>query len=279
MNKEIKEEFIEALGALPFKTDVRDYKLKAPVTAEEFPEEFELEPPAIKNQGSVGACVAHSIAEAVEYHNRIQEGNNTLMSTGFIYGNRRNSLNKDAGMYVREALANTAKYGDTYKSDFSENVEVPKAITLFEDRFDSLKGKAYPNRISTYFRVTSDEDIKRALMKYGPVVFAMNWYKNTKVDANGIMQVDTSSGVSGGHCMLIYGWNKDGWKIQNSWGVTWGKSGRAILPYDVKKSEAWGVTDTIVGEKEDIVVPDFNSVLGKIIAKILNFIINLFKKK
>jgi hypothetical protein len=172
---EEEKKYIEAFGALPFEEDVRDYKLKrAPAKAEAFPLEFTLVPPKVKNQGSVGSCVAHAIAETVEYHNREQEKNDTLMSTGFIYGNRRGSLNKSSGMFVREALANTCKYGTTTQQDFIENVEVPAAINLFEARFDKLKDKAFPNRFSTYFRLTSDADIKYALMHYGPVVFAMN---------------------------------------------------------------------------------------------------------
>ena len=67
-------------------------------------------------------------------------------------------------MYVREALANMCKFGNVFKEDFKENKEVPEAIDLFEERFDSLKEKAYPNRFSTYFRLTSTEDIKYALM-------------------------------------------------------------------------------------------------------------------
>ena len=200
------------------------------------------------------------------------------MSTGFIYGNRRNSLSKASGMYVREALANTCKYGTTYKEDFKENVEVPKAIDLFEQRFDELKDKAYPNRFSTYFRLTSDNDIKHALMNYGPVVFAMRWRKGIYVDNGNIMHVDQKAKATGGHCMIIYGWTEEGWKIQNSWGSSWGKNGYAILPFNVKKSEAWGVTDEVTGENPDIVKPVYNTTFARFIAKIINWIMNLFRK-
>ena len=129
-----KEKYIESFGSLPFVEDVRDYRLKKSIVKSEvFPEEFTLVPPKVKNQGAVGSCVAHAIAETVEYHNREQEKTNTLMSTGFIYGNRRNSLNKSSGMFIREALSNTCKYGTTTQKEFFENAEVPKAINLFEE--------------------------------------------------------------------------------------------------------------------------------------------------
>lgn len=173
-NNVIKEIVIEKFGSLPFRIDVRDYKLGVVCTAEMLPYEYELKRVKVKNQGSVGSCVAHSIAEVVEYHNREQENNDKQMSVGFIYGNRRNSTNKSSGMYVREALANACKYGDVYQEDFPENEEVPNAINLFEQRFNSLKDKARPNRFSTYFRLTTAEEIKYAIMNYGPVVFAMD---------------------------------------------------------------------------------------------------------
>lgn len=273
-----KEKYIESFGSLPFVEDVRDYRLKKSIVkAEVFPEEFTLVPPKVKNQGAVGSCVAHAIAETVEYHNREQEKTNTLMSTGFIYGNRRNSLNKSSGMFIREALSNTCKYGTTTQKEFFENAEVPKAINLFEERFDELKDKAFPNRLSTYFRLISDADIKHALMNYGPVVFAMTWREGIHVDSKGILQVDPTRKATGGHCMIIYGWTKDGWKIQNSWGVKWGNKGYAILPFDAKKSEAWGVTDEVVNGKGDIKKP-FNTTFMRWIAKIFNWIVNLFKK-
>ena len=171
--EEIK--FNPCFGALEETTDVRDYKLKVKLASTyEFPEYFELNMCEIKNQGSVGSCVAHSIAETIEFHNKVQENITDKVSVGFIYGNRRGSLNKGSGMYVRQALHNTCKYGDVFNSLFPENIEVPGIINLFESRFESLKDKASPNRFSTYFRLSSDNDIKYALMNYGPVVFAMN---------------------------------------------------------------------------------------------------------
>ena len=167
------DSFIKIFGALPEYIDVRDYTLKK-TNKEDFPLEFLLHPGEVKSQGPVGSCVAHSIAEVVEYFNKEQEKTADKFSTGFIYGNRRNSLNKGSGMYVREALHNTCKYGDVLLKDFNENKEVPEVIQLFEERFEQLKDKAYPNRISTYFRLKTEEDIKYALLHYGPVIFAMN---------------------------------------------------------------------------------------------------------
>lgn len=276
----MNKKFIEALGSRPFRIDVRDYKLrKSPKVGEYYPKEFSLDTIRVKSQGSVSSCVAHAICEVNEYHNRRQERTNRVMSTGFIYGNRRNSLNKSSGMYVREALSNMCKYGNVLKEDFSENVEVPEAISLFEDKFELLKDKAYPNRFSSYFRLSKIDDIKYSLMNYGPVVFAMNWREGITVNKDGVMQINKKANKTGGHCMMIYGWNEKGWLIQNSWGISWGKEGRAILPFDIKLSEVWGVTDEITYENSDIKKSNYNTTFKRFIAKVLNFFLNLFRGK
>lgn len=182
-------------------------------------------------------------------------------------------------MYIREALANTCKYGDVLLKDFKENVETPEAIDLFEKKFDNLKDKAYPNRFSTYFRLKSEEDIKYALMHYGPVVFAIDWYSDIKVDADGIMRTtQEKKNITGGHCMMIYGWTPQGWRIQNSWGKNWGKSGRAILPYDVKLNEAWGITDEVTSENATVKKSVFNTTFLRWLGKLLNWLLNLKRK-
>lgn len=268
------------LGAHFSPTDVRDYRIAKVAKAIEFPAEFELNLCAVKNQGSVGSCVGHSLAETIEYHNKEQEKTDKKMSIGFIYGNRKNSLHKQEGMIVREALSAVCKYGDVCYEDFPYNKEVPEIINLFEKNFDKLKDKAYPNRFSTYFRLFSDSEIKQALMNHGPVIFAMNWYRDMKVDPKtGIISTaENKKDVEGGHCMVIYGWNENGWKIRNSWGTTWGIKGNAILPYDISRSETWGVTDEVIGENSDVVKPIFNTTFLKFLAKIINWFANLFKK-
>ena len=113
-------------------------------------------------------------------------------------------------------------------------------------------------------------------MNNGPVIIAINWYSDMKVSKGILTSTCEKKNNKGGHCLIIYGWNSDGWKVQNSWGRYWGKKGCAILPYDMEINEIWGVTDDII-EGVDIVKP-FTSDIGKIIAKILNVFWNLFSK-
>ena len=109
-------------------------------------------------------------------------------------------------------------------------------------------------------------------MNNGPVVMAMEWFDDIKV-SDGILTTEKKRSA-GGHCMVIYGWNEIGWKVQNSWGKRWGDNGCCIIPYNIPIREFWTVTDDII-EGMEIQKP-FSSSFGKLIAKILNWIINLF---
>lgn len=275
-----EEKVIESFGALQSSIDVRDYTIDVP-KGYEFPKEFELKMVRVKNQGIVGSCVAHAVSEVIEYHNQRQEGNDNEMSVGFIYGNRVDIAYKEAGMYIRDALSIARKSGDVYFNDFPYNREIPHIMDMVNDNYANLCEKAYPNRISAYVKLSSADEIKYALMNYGPVVFSITWYKGIKVDNQGVMQWTKGTDQPDcGHCMVIYGWDERGWKIQNSWGIIWGIGGTAILPFDKKIKEAWGIIDEIQGEKakEDINKP-FNSKFKQKIAIIINTVLNIFRKK
>lgn len=236
------------LGAICSPKDVRDYKGVCTTTIQ-FPQEYESYVPDVKNQGNVGSCVAHSLAEVIEYFTYKQENKKASMSTGFIYGNRINSNHKDSGMIVRDALKAVANNGTTKYEDFPYNIEVPEAIEKFNNSLLDLEYKAYPNKISSYYLIISDAVLKASIMNGDAVIFAIPWYRDIEV-VNGVIKTKAEKGnYDGHHCMVIYGWNKDGWLIQNSWGTDWGKDGRAILPYNIPRNETWGIRDTVSNEE------------------------------
>lgn len=235
------------LGAIPSPIDLRDYKIAKAIDESQFPDEFEISMPHVKNQMQVSSCVAHALSEVVEYFNSQQEDSNKVMSTGYIYGNRTNMTHKGEGMVIRDALSNLQKYGDVTADEFPWNIEVPEAIEAYEKAKSKLKDTAYPNRISQYYRVNNKAEIKQALVNDGPVVFSIEWYDDICLSKyEEILTQAIHKRENGYHCMVIYGWCEKGWKILNSWGKSWGDGGKAILPYTVPLSESWGVIDTII---------------------------------
>lgn len=262
------------MGCIFSPYDSRDYKLICGANTQQiFPKKFELEPRRVKNQGAVGSCVAHALSSIIEYYNYNQNNDDTEMSVGYIYGNRRNSSYTGAGMVMRDALGAIAKYGDCTKEEFPYNKEVPEAIQLFEKSTNHLHATAEPHRITEYCRLTSENAIKVSLMAGCPVAMAIEWFNDMEPDENGVLTSEFKESA-GGHCMALYGWDETGWLIQNSWGTKWGKEGRFILPYEFPIEEAWCVIDDNI-EGLTIKKP-YSTKIGKWFARVLNVIRNLF---
>lgn len=259
--------------------DVRDFKIAA--AKRNFPATFVLPEVTVKNQGSVGSCVAHACSSVVEFHNKRQEGTDIVFSTEFIYGYRPTGYYVGEGMYIRDALKTLRKVGDCTKAELTGNHTYEEAIDAVEANLDELKDRAYPHRISTYAKVKTIEEIKTALMDFGYVVVSMTWHTDYKL-VNGVYTY-TSNKTRGNHCVIIYGWDERGWLVHNSWGIGWGQKGKFVVPFDFKWREAWAVTDSVVGEL-DIVRPADNwfiRTFSPILNKFANWfwsIVNKFKK-
>ena len=262
-------------GAIFSGYDARDYKLVYTAPTADFPSNFELKTRRIKNQGAVGSCVAHSLSSIIEYYNFNQTGDDSEMSVGYIYGNRKTSEYTNEGMIMRDALEAVRKYGDVHKELFPYNEEVPRIIGLFDRKYRSLFNEGYPHRISQYCRVDSPNAIKASLMAGNPVLMAMIWYGDMEVK-DGVL-VTEGRYYEGGHCMFIYGWDERGWKVQNSWGEDWGNNGCMIVPYDLPIEEFWTLTDNIIDGAE--VKKPFSSKAGKVVAKVINKVNKIFNKK
>lgn len=258
-------------GVVESSYDARDYKIKAD---SEFPKEFELPyKVSVKNQGSKPTCVAHAVSSLIEYHNLIETGKYRKFSTEFIYGTRDIGYYIGDGMVIRDALKTIQKYGDCYYVDCPGNHDTADAMNNVNEKMEEYRDLAYPHRIGSYYRVKTPEEIKTALMNHGPVVISMTCKDNAYI-ADDIYCYPQDAENSGRHCVLVVGWNENGWIIQNSWGALYAGDGYFTLPFDFKINEAWGTTD----QKDDCSLlkrKTINKVMNKVY-KIINRIINWF---
>lgn len=265
------------MGCKPPKYDIRDYKIKKKkAMAVAYPEEFEIKLNAkVKSQGVISSCVPHASSTILEHYA------GEKLSTNFIYGiANRLYGSKGPGMYMRDACKIIQKYGDMKYDDCPGNTEVEVVYDIANKAFDDKEklDRAYKYHILSYAQVKSEQDIKYAIMNYGPVFASMKYYdKNTFDRRTGILKADMTSNY-GYHAIVVYGWNKFGWLCQNSWGVTWGNNGKFVLPYEHGLVEAYSIVDYKDSSDEDIVKPNTNQIID-IICKLINIIINLFKKK
>ena len=262
-------------GCIPSTYDSRDYTLSAAATkSSELPEEYicPLKMP-VKNQGQVGSCVAHATSSILEYHALPAQ----KLSTNFIYGLQKCLFNKETeGMMLRDACKIAADYGDMLLEDCPGNTEVPGCFSVAEEALNNQEKRARASeyRILKYFLCLSNKDIKHALYNYGPVLASVKWYNTFKVNKEGILE-GTQKGDYGYHAIVIYGYTKDGFLCQNSWGSTWGNNGRFILPYTIKVREARGFVDW--NGTDELKEPSTNGIWN-LLYKGLNAIINIFAK-
>ena len=265
-------------GVVESSYDARDYKIKAD---SEFPEEFELPyKVSVKNQGSKPTCVAHAVSSLIEYHNLIETGKYRKFSTEFIYGTRDIGYYIGDGMVIRDALKTVQKYGDCYYADCPGNHDTADAMNNVNEKVEEYRDLAYPHRSGSYYRVKTPEEMKTALMNHGPVVISMTCKDNAYI-ADDIYCYPQDAENSGRHCVLVVGWNENGWIIQNSWGALYAGDGYFTLPFDFKINEAWGTTD----QKDDCsllkrkVRNKFMNKVYEIINRIINWFYNRKKQK
>jgi len=242
------------LGAIPSPYDSRDYTV-AQVTSVKtsFPKAYiRPYPGKVKNQGSIGSCVAHSLAYTREMTEYEQYGTFREFSTGFIYGNRIGTMGEVfgmEGMVPRDALKNLQEYGDVLYDDFPYNDKYPVVKTLIEKDRKGYYAKAQPYKVSTYYRLYTVEDIKTALMDLGYVTVMFPICPSFYKSVNHVIPIPdiANETLKGYHEMTFIGWRDDNTYITlNSWGEDWEDGGYCYIPFNFPFKEAWGITDTII---------------------------------
>lgn len=258
--------------------DARDYEYKPVYSSPKInAEHFERYVPPVKNQGKTGACAACGAAEALEFHEYLRTGKPTEMSVGYIYGNRAYDKGESKrGMSLRSALKTLVHNGDVPIELFPQCSDMPKAAEEYAARDKSIDKEAKQHTIDKFYRIKNVEGVKQSLISHGVVLAAIRW-ANVKCEVhNGGAYVSFPDGkkTKGGHCILIYGWTKEGWLVSNSWGEEWGVGGRCIVPFDSPFVEYWGVSCRDTAQNCEYISE--KNILLKKLYKIINAVVNFF---
>ena len=174
--------------------------------------------PKVGNQGNTNSCVAFAVVAILEVMYRIEFGSDINLSEGFFYGYNRPQNQMQMGMYPSKTLDCCRKTGSVPISLFNILEEMPEMYDLVKNREDLVE-VAKKFRIKGYstidFPSNNATKVKQALYeKQYPLLAISNRY------------------FGGSHAVIIVGWEKDGFIIQNSWGESWGNNGRGKVPYD-----------------------------------------------
>jgi C1A family cysteine protease len=227
-------------GALRDRLDIRDYPIGDYLGKAPLPEEIDLSDKmlSVRDQGQEPVCVAFAAVAVKEW----QEG--FRLSPRFLYDR---IAQPGGGAYPRDAMRILADTGvpEEECQPYIPNKPTPPCE-------DALK-RAAPNKIRTYARLTTIDEMCRCLVEHGPFIasFGINesWY-----DPKLGVVVDGDK-ETGGHAVAVVGYNNATQllKFRNSWQENWGNKDYGYISYSAAIStlwDAWSVVD-IPNEDEE----------------------------
>lgn len=106
----------------------------------------------------------------------------------------------------------------------------------------------------------TEEEMARTVGYHGPVVIGVNWYEDMmRPNAHGF--ITPSGSIVGGHCTLVHSVSikRDFYRIWNSWGLSWGVAGTAMITRaDMAR---------LISEQGDVCLPIRNSRTRKVLPR------------
>ncbi len=231
---------IQGYGWVPDLPDQRDRRYAAPrrVLAA-LPTRCDLRRncPPVLDQGELGSCTAHAIANAHRY-DQMKQGSTAhfLPSRLFIYYNERaleGTVREDAGAQIRDGIKTLAKQGACPEAlwpyDIARFAKRPPAAAYRE---------AEKHQAILYQRLNPTlTQLKGCLAEGYPFVFGFSVYESFEsaaVAKNGKVPLPARDEHSlGGHAVLATGYDdrRQHFIVMNSWSATWGDKGYFYLPY------------------------------------------------
>lgn len=189
----------------------------------EYPSEYEIpreNTGVLKNQGTVGACVACVISQITEELYKREYGDLKEMSEGYIYGAFRNEDSTHEGLYVTQALECWRKIGVVPKQYFDFLDEMP-TIKKLVSKYPELLEEAKKYKIGGYATLSYADKTKKDLA-----------IKKALSETNYPLLAISDKYFNESHCIEIVGWNDNNgkYKFKNSWGSTYGDKGFSEIP-------------------------------------------------
>ena len=242
-------------GAMPSPHDYRDYPVTSLIPTQSFPEEFTPKVlTKVKNQGSVGACVAYSISTIKEYQELRERGFKQEFSANFAYGNRADDHWQGEGMYPREALKMLQKYGICEEELMPGIWNYPHQKRLYNE---SIYKNALPQKIGSYALVNTFAEAKNAIFNNGPILIVIPIFRSFLAYRDGILPLPSpNEEIMGYHAIVAPAYYANGYVIQNSWHRSWGKEGFCHMPANYPISEKWALTDHAPAKGLKVFIPE-----------------------
>ena len=222
--------------------DGRDYHFDDLIMAGsvKVPDSYETErTPFVYNQGRSSMCAAcayNTIRYLQEANLKSGAGVEEPFSPAFNYANRPDDENFE-GMYMR-TVCKRGRQGSVPYSVLPGFYNLATAKAKFKKDKDKLLEMAAPFAISSFYQVSSREQIKTAIYTLKGVIAGVYVTDEFYNPVDGYVYYNPNNPRNwGGHAIAVIGFktNKNGefwWRIQNSWGKEYGENGRIWLSGD-----------------------------------------------
>lgn len=250
-------------GCIPQPKDIRDWKLDKLITlnAVQLPREYLPDYGDFTyNQGRSSECCACSycyIRHLQESDVENQSGLTEPFSPSFQYANRDEEDNYE-GMMLRKCCLK-GREGSIPWHYFPNFYSLNKCKEIFQKNKIKFLNIAHPYRISSFYTVNTEQEIKTAVyltkgVLIGIMITDPFYYPNQ----DGIIDYSHDKmNQQGGHSMVIDGWKYIGDKlylrIKNSWGKEWGvENGHCYMSFEDYKKYSIEEGYVLVDEVDEI---------------------------
>jgi Papain family cysteine protease len=226
----------------------------------------------ILDQGQEGACTGFGLACVVNYlrwHKADSPAALESVSPRMLYNFARRYDEYEGENYegssCRGALKGFFNHGVCLEGDW------PYTNAQAQPRYGYAK-RAADNTLGVYFRVdlTSITDLQAAIQEVGAVYVSSFTHEGWEQVASRsqiptqhadipVISFGGKPSTTGGHAYALVGFNREGFIIQNSWGMAFGAGGFAVLTYAdwlAHAMDAWvvnlGVPGVVVGRVSSV---------------------------
>lgn len=223
-------------GVIPSPPDPRDWiysKVASPIS---LPKNYRcnITPLPVRDQGNKGTCVGQAGANANEILQFKERGTAERLSSLYLYGmcKQLDGYPEIEGTFLRVLMKVLTEYGAPPENRFPYYTNWSKPPVPV----GGIHSLARPNRIKTYAKVQTEQELKQALIEQGPVPIAMLITESFFKARYGVVPKEASGTLLGGHAMTLIGYD-DGtrlYEVINSWGsAPCTKDGHNFIPYEL----------------------------------------------
>lgn len=192
---------------------------------------------AIRNQGNEGACTGFAANYLKEYQEKIDYNKPIPLSPRFAYEESKKISGSTEGSTMKATAQALINKG------ICEDIFWPYIPNATMKPLPGAYDNAYRFRVQAkYVRITSEKQLRAALVQYGPILTGVTVYKNWYRQKDGHIPNPTwwerLLGALGGHAITICGYSDKTkeYLFINSWGKEWGDKGFGYITYAHMKS-------------------------------------------